>query len=130
MESSVSYADEGLSGVTDFRCEECGLTYKHKTLLYTYKPTHETISHECFICGKVFKLKKYLLKHIKCHYAESDYLCQICGKTYKSGHSLKVHKDTKHGPCTRYQCPKCDKKIICARRLREHIHSHDAKSHK
>lgn len=81
----------------------------------------------CSYCSKTFYSPKALKKHELTHTTEITHQCQICGSMYKTGKSLQEHvikcerrqKGIKNVPT--YPCPKCPTKRFTTR-ANQHKH--------
>lgn len=47
--------------------------------------------HECELCGKSFRLKALLFRHLIVHLGEKPYKCDSCGRRLRTLHKLKKH---------------------------------------
>ena len=45
----------------------------------------------CDLCGKSFKQKNYLTRHMRIHTGEKSYKCEICNQTFNQSSSLASH---------------------------------------
>ena len=52
----------------------------------------------CDICGKIYKAKNNLKKHIKYDHSgmQGMFVCDVCGEHFTRPHSLTRHKQRKH----------------------------------
>ena len=70
---------------------------KMKVLEYYGKD--EAGNSGCKICGKVMRGKNHtqdMKRHIETHLDGITYSCRICGKQFRSSHSLRYHKSFYH----------------------------------
>ena len=51
----------------------------------------------CTICGKIFKRKSHLDRHMKSHSDERPFSCDICGVKFKHSKDIVRHKLENHG---------------------------------
>ena len=59
----------------------------------------------CYVCGKSFTRSQDLRRHLRCHHGETpEFLCESCGKSYKSQDGLNYHKALSHPPCDNEGC--------------------------
>ena len=140
-----SLLDQGASGVSkdttvgdtqarvkrSVKCLKCGKELSSASNLKRHVEIYHSNNHQCQICDKFFQTSQLLMKHSQQH---SAFDCKICGKTYSSSDSLRVHRNRKHNdnkendsnlPYT-FECDDCGKKYSCKDTLRAHI----KKSHK
>lgn len=104
--------------------EGCGKAYKCKTNLnHHYESVHETavVPHKCEKCGKNFKNKYLLTKHmsITCNDAR-PFVCRTCGKGFKVLRTLKYHEGlhAEHKPIA---CDICGKGVPSKDHLKVHM---------
>lgn len=50
----------------------------------------------CAVCGKVFMIKRSMLRHIKLHNICEKFNCELCIKSYLRKHDLKRHISDVH----------------------------------
>lgn len=84
-------------------------------------------THGCEVCGKVFRLRKYLNKHRKCHRVGTDYVCKMCDFKTESGVQLGQHIKTCK-PFAKDQCRFCKKMFHSNRDVIKHLSSGECKS--
>ena len=53
--------------------------------------------YRCAICGKLSKDSSNMRRHVEVHIDGLSYQCNLCDKTFRSGHSFSMH---------RYRCSK------------------------
>ncbi|XP_069132913.1 myoneurin-like isoform X9 [Argopecten irradians] len=77
-----------------FLCFECGRGFAS----YSSFNNHQRLFHRpditcpvCDICHKVFPFESNLRYHYKKHSEVREYVCQLCGKSYKHKGKLKTH---------------------------------------
>ena len=51
---------------------------------------------QCKVCKKTSKLRGDMKRHIEVHVEGASYPCNVCGKSYRSGNSLRKHEITYH----------------------------------
>ncbi|XP_053623374.1 zinc finger protein 33A-like [Plodia interpunctella] len=99
------------------KCFECGM-YINKHYMKTHILTHFDRREKCGICGGSYE---NLEKHIKTHGQEVD--CVECGKSFKDKGGLKRHMYT-HTGVKKYQCLYCGKGFITTQKRRTHTLMH------
>ena len=71
-----------------YQCDQCEARYVSSAALRNHtlsKHTEDTNAPQfiCCYCGKDFKKKDYLLKHITGHTGEKKYHCTVCEKKFR-----------------------------------------------
>jgi len=66
--------------------------------------------NQCDKCGKIFRDRKHLKRHVKIHKSTRMYTCEFCGKTFNRSDNMKTHM-RKHTGETPFQCTICLKKF-------------------
>lgn len=106
-------------------CDICGLELPNTDRLNYHKRTaHESPQLQCPQCPKKFALPNGLKKHIETH-SKKDHRpeCTICGRKFKSRVRLQRHMERKtvHQERT---CPVCGVVIMGYERFEEHLSTH------
>ncbi|KAH3866735.1 hypothetical protein DPMN_029834 [Dreissena polymorpha] len=76
----------------------------------------------CDICGKSYKLKRSLSRHIKVHSSVDSYKCSLCTLFFEDSSKLLEHKRSKHQP---HLCVHCGKSFGSKYNLERHLATHD-----
>ena len=84
--------------VFKFECEECGKKFKWKSKLTRHLQVHlEEKCHKCDTCKKSFAYKDDLKRHnFTVHLNEKCHQCDVCGKSFPENRSLLRHFRTVH----------------------------------
>jgi hypothetical protein len=118
-----------------FSCNVCGKAFFFKHYLTRHKrATHPEVKedgstslfrgHECKFCGKVLKHKKTLLLHMSSHTGGNrTFLCDMCGKAFRTNHQLEAHKRVHTGEKP-FVCDVCAKAFGKKSSLRMHMCVH------
>ena len=80
--------------VKGFECSECGKTFKAKFNLNRHMLTHGKSAYSCSLCNKSFSRNDLLTKHgKKCKPKSMESVrCVHCHKTFATVSTLKRHK--------------------------------------
>lgn len=82
----------------------------------------------CSHCGKSFKTKSHLQRHILTHTGEKPYHCNRCGSKFNQSSSLRNHIIAIHTKEYPHYCPQCNKGFLMPALLSKHLStSHRAK---
>ena len=79
----------------------------------------DSVMHTCNVCDKQFKKKSLLTKHVKIH-AEGKFVCDTCGKRFKSSWNRNFHQKQVHSS-VRFPCDTCGKSYKMESSLRTHM---------
>ncbi|XP_054476802.1 zinc finger protein 3-like [Anoplopoma fimbria] len=107
-----------------FKCDMCGKAFKCKTYLQRHMIVHKcTKPHTCKICGKSFQFNSYLKVHMRVHTGERPYTCKTCGKGFRCSSDMKCHMRTHTGEKP-YTCTTCGKDFRSSGEMRSHMRTH------
>ncbi|KAK3590247.1 hypothetical protein CHS0354_041321 [Potamilus streckersoni] len=103
-------------------CPNCGKEYKSKRALRRHIANiHELKRWQCDMCGKCFTSKESLYHHKRgIHGNEKPYKCAECNATFNFNHSLKLHL-LKHSGTRPYACNLCGKTYLTSNHLKIHM---------
>ncbi|CAK1581295.1 unnamed protein product [Parnassius mnemosyne] len=77
----------------------------------------------CDICGKSFRGNAFLVYHKRTHSEERAYKCALCPKAFFNRTNLQMHERT-HSDVRPHPCPVCCKAFKCKGALERHSRSH------
>ena len=107
-------------------CNLCNKAFADaKGLKYHIDKDHENITYKCDLCEKILSSKQAHDNHMK--YAcekvpHQPFVCDICGKSFKTPRSLKSHFESNHSESEMgFQCDKCEKQFKKQTSLKYHI---------
>ncbi|CAG0888162.1 unnamed protein product [Darwinula stevensoni] len=107
-----------------FECDICGKSFKVKYALERHLLCHEQQQRfECGTCGKVFLKEGELRRHEVCHVEEKPFKCEECGRKFKRKHTLVVHHNV-HSEVKPFECKFCRKSFKRKYELLYHQTSH------
>lgn len=78
-----------------YTCDECDKTFVQKINLIHHRRKHlpeEERPYPCGKCAKAFHEKSHLQRHSYFHSDERPFICETCGRTYKTERCLKVSR--------------------------------------
>nr|XP_046271336.1 zinc finger protein 90-like [Scatophagus argus] len=74
------------------KCDTCGKYYKGKQALRRHLRIHTNVKrYSCSTCGKAFRRSDSLKRHIRIHTGEKPHLCRICGYRFIEMSKLNRH---------------------------------------
>jgi hypothetical protein len=92
-------------------------SHKNKVFQPIEKPLKRKC--ECDVCGKLFKEKYEVVKHLFSHFKPK--ICKICDKRFATNRHLKNHLATTHERTGAFQCNYCVKNFNTKIHLEAHI---------
>ncbi|XP_071141500.1 uncharacterized protein [Mytilus edulis] len=110
-----------------YKCQVCGKEFRQKQNLTRHLKSHgdgviET--HTCDICGKVFRESSNLQAHVKTHTSENNFVCDLCGMTFKLKRYMVRHHNVKHSIQKQFTCEVCNKVFRQKVTLKNHMTTH------
>ena len=104
-----------------YKCHLCGKRFSN---LRSHMETHKEVADLiCDICGKAFKQKKNLTRHLRIH-SDARYICEVCGRQFVEKHALKTHSLLHTRGPKRFKCGVCAKDFHQKSDLKKHIGRH------
>ncbi|KAG2466149.1 gastrula zinc finger protein XlCGF57.1-like [Polypterus senegalus] len=105
-------------------CLECGKQFKHKNDLNKHLKFHTgERPYCCSECGKSFSRRSNLQRHRLIHTGDKPHCCPECGKSFSCRSELQWHK-TIHTGEKPYCCSECGKSFSCISNLQNHRRIH------
>ncbi|XP_052888656.1 zinc finger protein 431-like [Anopheles moucheti] len=105
-----------------FKCTQCHMTYSKEHLLRAHRQMHVKV--QCKMCQKVLSNRNSLKVHIaQVHSGDGNQICATCGKMFRTKQAMDRHIKLHHQPqlVNWEQCGQCDKWFDCNQNLRKHI---------
>lgn len=130
--SAVAGDDEDMfvpEGSKPYCCEVCHRTFASPGHLNAHRIVHQDERERCYKCdypqcSKSFVSRQSLFDHLKQHYSNEEFKCDICGKSFKSTKNLQNHKQI-HDKVKRYVCQICGSAFAQAAGLYLHKRRHN-----
>jgi len=101
-----------------FSCEVCQSRFKCTRDLNKHSKHHKEKNIDCHHCTKKFPDKESLYNHVK--HASEQFLCNTCGRKFKSKAYLQSHERNKHTGETPFLCALCDVRFTMSWKLKRH----------
>ncbi|EDV92230.1 uncharacterized protein LOC6565900 [Drosophila grimshawi] len=116
-------------GSKPYTCEVCHRTFASPGHLNAHRIVHQDERERCYKCdypqcSKSFVSRHSLFEHLKQHYSNEEFKCDICGKSFKSTKNLQNHKQI-HDKVKRYVCQICGSAFAQAAGLYLHKRRHN-----
>ncbi|CAH1104208.1 unnamed protein product [Psylliodes chrysocephalus] len=125
----ISFDEKGNQIYTCCFCSETfedRLMYKkHKFKEYKKRRGKPNTRIACSVCGKLIRRVR-IKDHMVLHGKERPYVCDICGKRYRSSSNLYDHRLT-HKKIKNKVCEICGKSFYYACKLQLHLQTHNTK---
>ncbi|XP_070759893.1 zinc finger protein 239-like [Enoplosus armatus] len=106
------------------KCDTCGKAFKYKSKLQRHLSVHTgEKKYYCNSCGKRFSETSALNAHIRIHTGEKPYSCKTCGKGFRWSSCLTLHMRTHSGEKP-YTCETCGRDFRSSSNLKGHMRTH------
>ncbi|KFB44561.1 AGAP005481-PA-like protein [Anopheles sinensis] len=105
-----------------FKCDKCGIGYPKQYLLRAHETMH--VQAECKICNKVLSSHHSLKVHLtQMHSDDSNHICATCGKIFRTKVAMERHIKEHLGLelSEKLQCPCCGKWFNGKYNLKKHV---------
>lgn len=108
-------------------CTICSKIFKKNVYLKKHMLLHEVETarrYECYICKKQLKALISLVTHLNYHHLHLKTVsCDECGKSFRNGHTLNIHRRIHTGEKP-FACPICHRKFRRLGDLKSHAIKH------
>ena len=103
-------------------CEHCGKQFrnKHHIKKHLYVHNADLMPFECEICKKKFPQKRDIDDHMLRHQGIKNFVCPTCGLRKTTAHELKAHMNF-HTREKTWPCDKCGFVFSCSATRSRHI---------
>ncbi|XP_049871379.1 zinc finger protein 354A-like isoform X2 [Pectinophora gossypiella] len=112
------------------KCEHCEVEVPNAREYFNhFRRAHPDKSYPiqknyvCDICGKSFRGNAFLAYHKRTHFDERAYKCTVCPKAFHTREKLQNHKRM-HSDARPYSCDICSQTFKCKGNLNRHVRSH------
>ncbi|XP_042344536.1 zinc finger protein 569-like [Plectropomus leopardus] len=106
------------------KCDTCGRDFRCKSDLQRHMLKHTgERPHTCNTCGKSFSQTSVLKVHLRTHTGEKPYSCNTCGKRFCRASDLTAHVRIHSGEKP-YSCKICEKHFRSSSQLTGHMRTH------
>ncbi|ELU02251.1 hypothetical protein CAPTEDRAFT_163579 [Capitella teleta] len=78
------------------KCDVCFKAFYSSSALNTHKKSHQPGAHQCSECGKRFRIKGHLQRHLAIHTGARDFACLFCSYKCNVRSNLAKHVLNKH----------------------------------
>ena len=107
----------------DYKCFICNLAFDRVSL----KNNHVKIDHKdersCKICQKKCKTSISLEVHIKFHYLDYNFMCEVCSKVFRYRNRLNSHMALHHEKAAEMTCDLCGLATKFKNNIKRHMKS-------
>ncbi|XP_026819330.1 zinc finger protein 525-like [Rhopalosiphum maidis] len=121
--------DDGDTGTDEqHKCIECGKWFRHRSWLkrHVYH-VHLTLKHQCSYCPAAYNKKSTLVQHTQIHTGKKDSNVPIVMRTTLKKSILKIigTLNTTRTNKQTFICPECETTLSCIRNLTYHMNVHN-----
>lgn len=103
-----------------FLCNICGETMLHTWEYTAHLANHNPVDAKCEVCEKFFKSKNHLRQHMRVHFGQRNFQCNLCVKKFYKIYHLKLHKFIAHSGIKPFMCDECGAAFSRSADLKRH----------
>ncbi|XP_032596700.1 zinc finger protein 391 [Drosophila grimshawi] len=123
--SHLKYHQSSHGTNPSYCCNNCGKSFKQKIVLQRHMRAHKPHAFGCPDCPRLFHNQSALTAHAVLHSGDSlPFKCETCSKHYLTKANLKQHQLKHDLNSTRHSCPVCSKSFLRQSTLRLHQQRH------
>ncbi|XP_070708311.1 LOW QUALITY PROTEIN: zinc finger protein 771-like [Pempheris klunzingeri] len=112
------------TGVEQFGCDVCGKRFKWKGTIRRHMMSHTgEKKFGCDVCGKRFTQQGKLRTHMRSHTGEKPFSCDVCGRRFSVQGNLRIHMNIHTGEKP-FSCDVCGKRFRRQDSLKRHMRIH------
>ena len=129
--ANFSSLDQNASLLLVFKCKVCGKGFKHRRSLNRHVKLHSGEKNfKCPYCSTAFARSDHLKAHIRTHNNMKPYRCSVCHCGYSTQAALKVHIAHHHSK-SKFRCVLCNNLEFHSQlALEGHIYTKHSKENK
>ncbi len=106
-------------------CNTCGKIFKYRAFMEKHVLQHTSQKpFKCALCEKAFRKKDGLAAHMFEHTDEKPHVCDECGQSFRRRMQLTTHMFTKHGKEKLHKCKLCPRAFAYHSMLKQHMRTH------
>ncbi|CAB3374250.1 Hypothetical predicted protein [Cloeon dipterum] len=118
-------ASESDPAQLEFQCDNCKKYFVSKKAASShFDRTHHNRDYECNICQYRTRFKTNLARHVKLHFNDRSFVCELCGSAFYNLSALKDHHTFLHSENRDHVCSQCSKSFKRPSELTRHMKSH------